>query len=115
MNIVSKFIDYLRSSKEEFKKVSWPSRRDTFRYSALVIGVSVVTGAFFAGLDTGFTKLVELLITARQQAKVQLPVVTPIETPEVTPATAPAPQPTAPVIDLGNVKPLETPTVPNTQ
>jgi preprotein translocase subunit SecE len=108
MNIFQKFINYLRSSREEFKKVSWPSRRDTFRYSALVIGVSVIVGAFFAGLDSGFTKLVDVMITARRQAQVQLPTVQTQSQPTVTPTTAPV-APSTPVIDLGNTKPIVTP------
>jgi preprotein translocase SecE subunit len=55
---------YFRESKEELEKVSWPSREDTIRYSGLVIGVVIVMGAFFAGLDwalnLGFAKLLVL-------------------------------------------------------
>jgi len=55
---------YLRESKEELEKVTWPTRRETVRYSVLVIAVSIVVGAFFAGLDwalnLGLGKLIGL-------------------------------------------------------
>lgn len=53
---------YLRESKEELEKVTWPSRKDTVRYSILVIAVSVAMGAFFAGLDWSLTYGLEKLI-----------------------------------------------------
>jgi preprotein translocase subunit SecE len=46
-----KLFRYLRESKEELMKVTWPSRKDTMRYSIFVIGISLAVGAFFAGLD----------------------------------------------------------------
>lgn len=53
---------YLRESKEELEKVTWPSRKETIRYSALVIAVSIVMGAFFAGLDWALNLGLEQLI-----------------------------------------------------
>ena len=43
--------DYLRSSWGEIKKVTWPTRETTIRYSAIVIVVSLAVAAFFARLD----------------------------------------------------------------
>lgn len=103
MNLIKQFTEYLRSSQEEVKKVSWPSRRDTIRYSALVIGVSVVVAAFFAGLDIGFTKLVDLGISQRGQSTPVQTTQTPV-TPDVTAVTSS----TTPTIDL-NAQPLVTP------
>lgn len=61
-NPVSGLIDYLKSSRAELMKVTWPSRRDTIRYSVLVIAVSIVTAGFFAALDLGLSKGVEALL-----------------------------------------------------
>jgi len=55
-------IAYLRESKQELEKVSWPTRRETVRYSFLVIGVSLAMGAFFAGLDWTLNLGLEQLI-----------------------------------------------------
>ncbi len=57
-------LTYLRQSKEELEKVSWPSRDTTIRYSLLVVGTTVVLSATLAlldgGLSIGLQKLIEL-------------------------------------------------------
>lgn len=53
---------YLRESKEELEKVTWPTRKATIRYSVIVVGVSVAVGAFFAGLDWALNIGLEKLI-----------------------------------------------------
>lgn len=65
MNLSEKVIAYFRGTREEIRKVSWPSRQDTIRYSALVVGASVIVAAFFTTLDFGFTELVDVAITRR--------------------------------------------------
>jgi preprotein translocase subunit SecE len=55
---------YLRESKEELEKVSWPSRQDTVRYVALVIGTCVVVALSTAALDAGLTNGLEWLVAA---------------------------------------------------
>jgi preprotein translocase subunit SecE len=57
--------NYFTSAQEELRKVSWPSKQDTTRYSALVIGVSVAVAAFFGVLDLGLNKLVDATIASR--------------------------------------------------
>lgn len=42
---------YVRESKEEMGKVTWPSQKETIKYSALVIVISLFVAAFFGGLD----------------------------------------------------------------
>ena len=51
-----KIINYLRESKEELGKVTWPTKNDVTRYSAIVIAVSLAVGAFFFLLDLGFSQ-----------------------------------------------------------
>lgn len=55
-NPITIAIDYVKSSIAELKKVTWPTRDQTIRYSALVISVSVAVAAFFASLDLGFSR-----------------------------------------------------------
>lgn len=105
MNPVRKLVSYFRSSAEELKKVSWPTRRDTVRYSALVIGVSLGIAVFFGALDAGLTKLVDVLIARRAASSIQLP---PPETPATEPATTS--QPASPSINFDSVQPIVTPT-----
>jgi len=51
MNIVKNLTAYFKSSYEEMKKVSWPTKKQTTTYSLLVIGMSVGFAAFFSILD----------------------------------------------------------------
>lgn len=46
--------DYFITSWVELKKVVWPTREQTIRYSLIVIGLSVVTAVFFGVLDFAF-------------------------------------------------------------
>jgi preprotein translocase subunit SecE len=60
---MNKIIDYIKSSYAEMRKVSWPTKKQTFNYSLLVIGLSVGTALFFVVLDYVFNKGFETLIT----------------------------------------------------
>jgi preprotein translocase subunit SecE len=62
MNIISKFVIYLRSSRHELTKVTWPSKQLTTRYSILVITISLAVAAFFGFLDMGLTKVVNITL-----------------------------------------------------
>ncbi len=68
MNPIKAIVTYVRSSIAELKKVTWPSRDTTFRYSVLVIIVSVAVATFFATLDFGFSKAIRLLIAQKPTA-----------------------------------------------
>jgi preprotein translocase subunit SecE len=48
---MNKFINYLKESKEELKKVSWPTRQTTINHTLVVIGVSVAVAIFLGGID----------------------------------------------------------------
>ncbi|HBU28090.1 TPA: preprotein translocase subunit SecE [Candidatus Uhrbacteria bacterium] len=54
--------NYVRDSFEESKKITWPTRKETVRYSALVIGITLLVAAFFGVLDYLFTALLKMLI-----------------------------------------------------
>jgi preprotein translocase SecE subunit len=103
MSIASAVVNYLRSSKAELMKVSWPSRRDTIRYSTLVFTVSIVVAVFFAALDYGLGKVVTVALTQRQNA-LQTQAQTQAQTQTATTTSAPAPTPT-PTFDLTNESP----------
>ena len=46
----------------ELRKVTWPSRRDTFRLTIMVILVCGAVGLFLGALDYGFAELVARLL-----------------------------------------------------
>ncbi|MBD3251310.1 preprotein translocase subunit SecE [Candidatus Uhrbacteria bacterium] len=62
-NPITSVTSYVRTSLAELKKVTWPTRETTFRYSLLVIVVSILVAGFFASLDWGFSRAVTYAIT----------------------------------------------------
>ena len=62
INLAKRLGFYLRDAKEEAGKVSWPSKKTTLHYSALVIALTVLVGIFFMGLDYGLSYLLKLVI-----------------------------------------------------
>lgn len=114
MNFIEKTVDYFRSAKSEMFKVSWPSRRDTLRYSALIIGISVVVAIFFTSLDYGFSWGFDKLISQSRQNRSsavqvkELPQAPVVPVNPTTDQAKPETQPT-PNINLEDAKPIETP------
>jgi len=59
MNIFNRLVNFLKEVKVELKKVNWPSRQETFRYTMIVICVSVAVATFLGGLDKLFGFLLD--------------------------------------------------------
>ena len=55
-------LDYFKEVKVELRKVSWPSREQTKRYTIMVIVVSAIVGVYLSGLDFALSKLVETVV-----------------------------------------------------
>ena len=53
---------YLRESKEELQKVTWPSRKDTTRYSIFIIVISLAIAFFFGTFDWALNLGLQALI-----------------------------------------------------
>jgi len=53
---------FLRESRQEFKRVNWPTRKETIRYTLFVIGVSVTLALFLGLLDYLFLQVLERVI-----------------------------------------------------
>lgn len=51
-----------RETIGELRKVSWPSPREAWRLTKIVILVMVAMGALLGGLDYLFTKLIGLIL-----------------------------------------------------
>lgn len=58
----SKLVNYLKESKTELKKVTWPTRQQTITHTLLVIGISLGVAVFFGLLDYALSLGVEKLI-----------------------------------------------------
>jgi len=53
---------FLNEVKEELRKVAWPSREQTIRYTILVVIVAVAVGLFLGGLDYILTAITAALL-----------------------------------------------------
>ncbi|MFA5359368.1 MAG: preprotein translocase subunit SecE [Patescibacteria group bacterium] len=59
---MGKIINYIKASIEEMKKVTWPTKKETYNYTLLVIFISLGVALFLGLLDLIFTKGLEYLI-----------------------------------------------------
>jgi preprotein translocase subunit SecE len=111
MNPIKSLTTYLRASKAELEKVSWPTKEETLRYSGLVVVVCFVTAGFFASLDFGFSRGLDLLISvARPDIEGAAPTNVPPVTPEVQPFGAGSG--IEAVDEFGNPTPVDVETLP---
>ncbi|MDO8583267.1 MAG: preprotein translocase subunit SecE [bacterium] len=53
---------FLRETKDELKKVAWPSKQEVIRLTFVVITVSLAVGIFLGGLDFLFVKIIEIVV-----------------------------------------------------
>ena len=53
---------YIKSSIEEMKKVTWPTKNETKNYTYLVVGISLAVAAFLGALDFVFAIGLEQLL-----------------------------------------------------
>jgi preprotein translocase subunit SecE len=61
-NISKKITTFLRESFLELKKVNWPTKNETLKYTLIVIGISVAVAAFLGTLDFIFTTLLNKFV-----------------------------------------------------
>jgi len=60
--VANRIISYFRESREELKKVLWPTRRQTVNDTLLVIAISLFVAVFLGALDFGLSYALELLV-----------------------------------------------------
>ncbi len=58
MKILTRITTFLKEVKVELKKVNWPTKQETIKYTLIVIGVSLAVMIFLGGLDFLFTWLI---------------------------------------------------------
>ena len=59
---MNKIITFLQEAKEELFKVNWPTRKQTVKYTALVVAVSLAVAGFLGGLDLIFGDVLKKFI-----------------------------------------------------
>lgn len=62
----SKLVNYVRESREELRKVVWPSRQTVIRDTLIVLGISVTMAVFFGALDYGLNQGFQALLDRAQ-------------------------------------------------
>lgn len=55
-------IRYLKETRAELKKISWPSREEATRLTAIVLAVTAFMAALLGLVDYIFTRLFDLII-----------------------------------------------------
>ena len=54
MNLIAKPVQFVKEVYFEFKKVRWPTKQETIRLTAYVIGVSLIVALLVLGMDVVF-------------------------------------------------------------
>lgn len=62
MTFLDKIINFLKNSRAELQKVTWPSRSLTFRFTTMVIVAILISMAIIAAFDYLLIKLVQLFV-----------------------------------------------------
>ncbi|MFH1522773.1 MAG: preprotein translocase subunit SecE [Patescibacteria group bacterium] len=60
---MNKLINYIKASVEEMKKVTWPTKKETYNYTLLIIGISIAVATFLGALDYIFSLILELVVS----------------------------------------------------
>lgn len=55
-------ISFIKESRDELKKVSWPNRQTTLRYTVIVVAASLAVGLITGGVDYLLTIALEKLV-----------------------------------------------------
>lgn len=53
---------YLRETRGELRKVTWPTREEAWRLTAIVLGVTAAFAVFLWALDSLFSNFIQFLI-----------------------------------------------------
>ena len=56
-------IRYLRETRVELKKVTWPTREEAIHLTYIVLGVTLAFAIFLGFLDWIFSQIFQLLLT----------------------------------------------------
>ncbi len=59
---MNKILQFIKEARIELRKVNWPTRAQTIRYTSLVIGVSLAVAAFLGVLDFSFEYILRTFI-----------------------------------------------------
>ncbi|MEK7624144.1 MAG: preprotein translocase subunit SecE [Patescibacteria group bacterium] len=55
----TKIKNFLQEAMQEFKRINWPTRQETIRYTIFVIGFSVIMALLLGLFDFAFLSLLD--------------------------------------------------------
>jgi preprotein translocase subunit SecE len=60
---MEKFLDFIRESKAELKKVTWPTKKQVLSSTLVVVGLTAVVGAYLFGVELVLSFLAGLIFS----------------------------------------------------
>ncbi len=61
---VNPIVRYIRETRGELRKVTWPTRQESQRLTAIVLGVTAAMAVFLGLLDFVFSNAIQALVRA---------------------------------------------------
>lgn len=61
--IIARISEYLKDTRGEIRKVSWPTRQQATKLTLIVLAVTIMMALFLGALDLVFSSLVRLVIS----------------------------------------------------
>ena len=61
-NIIGAISTFLKEIRTEVKKVNWPTRKETIRYTLIILGISLVVALYLGVIEFIFTDLLNCFI-----------------------------------------------------
>jgi len=59
---MNKITTFVKEARVELRKVNWPTREQTVKYTGLVIGLSLAVAIFLGGLDYLFEYILRTFV-----------------------------------------------------
>jgi len=61
-DMFKRFVNYIKDSSVELKKVSWPTKKQAVNSTALVVGVSLAVALFLGLIDFLLTEILQIIL-----------------------------------------------------
>lgn len=61
-NILNKSWTFLKEVRMQIKKIDWPTAKESFKYTLVVLFISFLMAGFLGGIDFGLSILLKNLI-----------------------------------------------------
>jgi preprotein translocase subunit SecE len=59
---MNKIIAFIKEARVELRKVNWPTREQTVKYTGIVIGLSLAVAIFLGALDYLFEYIIRVFV-----------------------------------------------------